>query len=286
VNHPAKLLALVSQENIVACVIAGSPAMGDPFDLVAVIRKHGKNPEMKIIVVSEQTTKDVVLKYLRAGATDFVAKPFENKGLYDRILYQFTPKKEILPEGFENIELDTKNTPYFNQLLQATEALSRVEPGQEQGALYSILKHIADQISSNRTNLVCVEEESQTGVVMASSDDASFHDYPIDLRKYPEILHVMRTGAFVLVEDVARNTLTRGITDKVKTIQIGSLMVFPVRFHGRIRGVLTIRRPTVTELPPMQVLRVLQAIANVMAAHSNIRTILRRIYSEQALKGK
>ena len=94
----------------------------------------------------------------------------------------------------------------------------------------------------------------------------------------------MHTGNFVLVEDVSQNALTHRINEKVKTIHIGSLMVYPVRFQGEVMGVLTIRRPKAIELPGMGVMRFLQAIANTMASHSNVKALLRKIYKEFPVK--
>ena len=144
----------------------------------------------------------------------------------------------------------------------------------------NILEKVAVLLTSNRTSLIIVDSESNTGVVLASSDDPNFFDFPISLHEYPEILHVLHTGNFVLIDDVSQNSLTQKINEKVKTILIGSIMVFPVRYQGEVVGVLTIRRAQARELPSMQVMRILQAIANTMASHSNVKALLRKIYKE------
>ena len=102
---------------------------------------------------------------------------------------------------------------------------------------------------------------AETGVVLASSDDPSFNNFPLMLSKYPEIQHVMFSGKFVLIPDVKYHNLTSQIENQVKSIPIGSLMVFPVRYQNEVIGVLTIRRPRASGIPSMTQLRILQAIA-------------------------
>jgi GAF domain-containing protein len=57
-------------------------------------------------------------------------------------------------------------------------------------------------------------------------------------------------------------------------------MVFPVRYAGEVVGVMTVRRAKASDLPSMDNLRVLQALANQLAAHANIKASLRRIYRD------
>ena len=284
VTDPPKFLARIAEQPFDVCVINLLVGGVGPFELIADVRRSSMNPDLKIIVVSRQVHKLNIQNTIRAGANDFVAEPFENENLYHRILYHFAPKRVIDPGGYERTQTSEEAAVYLDILLESTELLSRTERGQEHSAFLHILKRIADKLGSNRTSLIIVEEESNTGVVLASSDDPNFYDFPIALHKYPEILHVMHTGNFVLVEDVSQNALTHRINEKVKTIHIGSLMVFPVRFQGEVMGVLTIRRATAIELPLMDVMRVLQAIANTMAAHSNIKALLRKIYKEFVAK--
>jgi transcriptional regulator with GAF, ATPase, and Fis domain len=170
--------------------------------------------------------------------------------------------------------------PYINLLFQAMELLCGTERGQENATFYKILSEVANKLGSNRTSLIIVDAETDSGVVLSSSDDPKFVDFPISLHKYPEILHVMHTGNFVCIEDTSQNQMTQKISETVRTIAIGSMMVFPVRFAGEVVGVMAVRRKQVTDLPSMDTMRVLQALANTLAAHSNIKALLRKIYKD------
>lgn len=278
VTDPPKFMARLNQEAFDVCVLNLLLGGLGPFDLIRNIRQYSKNPEIKIIVVSRQVQKLNIQNAVQAGANDFVAEPFDNENVYHRILYHLTPKQVVEPRGYEATAPDTDSWQYIELLLEATEQLSRTGRNEEHETFMKILVKVAGIIDSNRTSLIVVDAESNTGIVLASSDDPSFFDFPISLHKYPEILHVLHTGNFVLIDDVSQNSLTQKINEKVKTILIGSLMVFPVRFQGEVVGVLTVRRSKAMHLPSMQVMRTLQAIANTMASHSNLKALLRKIY--------
>ncbi len=280
VTDPPAFLSKIKESSFDVCVVNLMLGGAEPFALIERIRGATANKDMKLIVVSRQAQKLNIQNSIRSGANDFVAEPFENENLYQRILYHLSPKQVMDVAGYEGAEPGTSSPPYLNLLLEATELMCRAEKGKEHATFLTILKRLADLLESNRSSLIVVEPESNTGVVLATSDDPNFYDFPISLHKYPEILHVIHTGQFVLIEDVSQNALTHRITEKVRTILIGSLMVFPVRFQGEIVGVLTIRRPRATEPPTMDVLRILQSLANTMAAHSNVKALLRKQFKD------
>jgi len=278
VTDPPKFMARLNQESYDVCIMNLLLGGLGPFDLIKNIRQYSKNPDIKIIVCSRQVQKANIQNAIQAGANDFVAEPFENENVYHRVLYHLAPKQVVEPKGYESSVPDNASWNYLELMLEATEHLSRTGRTQEHATFMVILERVAKLLGSNRTSLIVVDAESNTGVVLASSDDPTFFDFPISLHKYPEILHVLHTGNFVLIDDVSQNSLTQKINEKVKTILIGSLMVFPVRYQGEVVGVLTVRRPQAHDMPSMQVMRILQAIANTMASHSNVKALLRKIY--------
>lgn len=283
-TDPSKFMSRMMEDPFDICVVNLLVGGIGPFQLIHTLRESSCHPDIKIIVVSKQVHKLNIQNTIQAGANDFVAEPFENENMYHRILYHLTPKTVVDLTRYEQPVAGEKNREYIKLLLDATELLSRTPRGQEHVTFLKILQDIALLLGSNRTSLIIVDEKSHSGLVLATSDNPNFHDFPIALSKYPEILHVMNTGNIVLVEDVSQNLLTKRISETVREIVIGSLMVYPVRFQGDIVGVLQIRRSKATELPSMEILRGIQAIANILAAQSNIRALLRRIYKDYALK--
>ncbi len=274
------LLSKISEEEFNICVINLLLGGIGPFELIENVRKTSRNVNLKIVVVTRQVHKLNIQNTMRAGADDFIAEPFETLNLHNRILYHLRPVQVIKADRIEQTVPGIENSKYVKLLLEATELLGRTDREHIHDSILKILQDVATLLESNRTSLIIVDELANNGVVLATSDDPKFSNFPISLEKYPEVVHVMHTGSLIFIEDVSQNTLTDAISKTVKTISIGSIMVFPVRYHGEIVGVLIIRRPVATELPSQDVMRVLQAAANVMAAHANVAVLLRKIYKE------
>lgn len=278
VTDPQRFQARISEEWYDACVVNLLLGGMGPFELIRNVRSTSKNSDIKIIVISKQVQRLNIQNTMRAGANDFVADPVDAENLYNRILYHLSPKKVIDAGSLEKSTASKESWPFLDVLLRATETLSKAELGREHPSFLSVLTELAALVQSNRTSLMIVDEEAAQGVVLATSDDASFHDFPISLHKYPEVLHVIHSGVFVLIEDVSKNAMTQSISNTVQSIAIGSIMVFPVRYGADVVGTLTIRRPKATELPAMDTLRIIQALANTMASQAYFRARLRRIY--------
>lgn len=281
-----QLLERISQEPYQLCMVNWLLGGIGPFELIRKIRNDSINPDIKVMVISRQVQKINIQNAIAAGAHDFVAEPFENEVVLKRILYHLSPQSMMEASVYEEHKLvNSDELDLVNVCLEICEKLSRTERGTEPQALYEAVSKISQLTGSNRTSLVVADVGQSTGVVLASSDDPSFHNFPISLDKYPEIQHVVFSGKFVLIPDVTTNTLTHEINKKVKTIPIGSLMVFPVRYQNEVIGVLTIRRPKASELPTYDKLRLLQAITNLMAAQSNIQLLIRKIYRDHLRTG-
>lgn len=253
-----------------------------PFQLIRQIKSESANPDIKVMVLTRQVQKVNIQNAIKAGASDVIAEPFQNEALLSRILYHLAPQKALDSKDYESKALDpVQDLSLVNLCFDICEKLSRTERGQEPVALHDAVSKVALLMGSNRTSLVIADAGESTGEVLASSDDPSFHNFPISLDKYPEIQHVVSSGKLVLIPDVKAHLLTTEINERVKSIPIGSLMVVPVRYQNEVIGVLTIRRPQASEMPPFDKLRVLQVIANQMAAQSYVQILLRRIYRDQ-----
>ncbi|MBY0372131.1 response regulator [bacterium] len=280
VTDEKKFVQKISEEAVDICVINLLLGGTGPFELIRKVRASSRNRDVKVIVISKQVQKLNIQNTLKAGANDFVADPVDNDNLHARILYHLTPKRVIenLTGNLASVSADT--WPVLSTMLNATERLSRTPPLRISDAFHGILCDVAKLLESNRTSMMIVDEENNSGVVLASSDDPKFCDFPVVLNKYPEVLDVIHSGNFVLIDDVSKNQLTQQINENVRSIAIGSIMVFPVRYAGEVVGVLTVRRPKASDLPSLDNLRVLQALANTLAAHANMKASLRRIYRD------
>lgn len=285
-NDAEKLIEMISGDHYQLCMVNWLLGGIGPFELIRKIRSSSMNRDIKIMVISRQVQKVNIQNAISAGAHDFLAEPFENEVVLKRVLYHLSPQSTMDASEYEDRKLNNaEDLGLVNLFLEICEKLSRSERGTEPQALHETVSKISQLMGSNRTSLVIADVGQSEGVVLASSDDPSFHNFPILLDKYPEIQHVVFSGKVVLIPDVKANTLTHEIDRNVKSIPIGSLLVFPVRYQNEVIGVLTIRRPRATEVPSFEKLRVLQAITNLMAAQSNIQLLIRKIYREHLKTG-
>lgn len=277
-SEQADFVKKVSEGRFDVCVVNLLLGRMGPFELVSQIRKSSLSPTIKVIVLSKQVQRANIENCMRAGANDFVADPFGDDNLFHRVVYHLAPKREI--KKFETHPDFGPAVKYIEALIEFIDLLSRTDRAGTHESFVKIVQHVAQLMGSNRTSLYLVDSLHSGGVVLASSDDPDFFDFPISLVKYPEILHVVTSGSIVVVDDVSQNMLTNKIKEEVSTIEIGSLMAFPVYYQGDIVGVLHIRHPKAFKDTGDEVLRVLQAIANTLAAHANTESLLRRMYRQ------
>ncbi len=278
------LLKALEKESADICVFNLLVGGMVPYEIVEKIKTSSKNQDMRLIVVSKQTSRINTQNAIKAGANDYVLDPFDNKDFFNRILYHLTPKKVIDPLNYEGSKMVGEEWPYINLLLETVEMLSKTVRGEEHNSFFKIVSSIAKLLNSNRTSFLVIDEENKSGFVLASSDKPDLHDFPISLLKYPEVLHVINSGHFVLIDDISQNPLTRNLGKQLKNIEIGSMMVLPLTFEGNIIGALSIRKTSRTELPPMHVIRILQAIANIVAGYSNRVYLLKKLYRTHTSK--
>lgn len=279
-TEPNQFLQMIKDNHYDVAVVNLLLGGAGPFEMITQVRTSSKNKTIKIMVVSRQVHKTNIQNTIKAGADDFVAEPFEAPSLHRRILYHVSGTQTVRNVDTNPIILGKNNQDMVFLMLEATELYSMNEREHQHKVLMTVLEKLSALLESNRTSLILTDYKANAGVVLASSDDAKFKDFPISLDKYPEILHVLNTGQVVLVSDVSQNALTNSINQSVKTIQIGSLMVFPVRFQGEVFGALTIRRPKAAHLPPSDVMRLVQGLANVLGAQANVEASLRKIYKD------
>ncbi len=273
-------LSRISAEAFDLCVLNLLLSGVGPFELIRKVRANSKNSQIKILVISKQVQKLNIQNTLKAGANDFIADPVNAENLYNRILYHLTPKRVIEDLSRANALANKEAWPVVEILLEAIAMLSKTESHNTSHAFFDVLGKLAKLLQSNRTSMMIVDEANDAGVVLATSDDAKFSDFPVVLSKYPEALDVVHSGNFILIEDVSKHQLTQQINDSVRSIAIGSMMVFPVRYANEVVGVLTVRRAKVSDLPAIETLNAVQALANTLAAHANAKAILRRIYRD------
>lgn len=108
--------------------------------------------------------------------------------------------------------------------------------------LHEVTRRLADEMEIDRAAMVLLDEESATGTILAASDDPSLKDLEIDLKQYPEIREVVRTGKPVIVEDAPAHPLLEGVKEKIAARGIRNIAAMPLAVRGKVLGVLLLRR--------------------------------------------
>ncbi len=107
--------------------------------------------------------------------------------------------------------------------------------------LHDVTRRLAEEMDIDRAALVALDEARDAGVIIAASDDAALKDLRIELKRYPEIREVVRTGKPVIVEDAPSHPLLENVKEQVAEKGIHAIAAMPLSVSGRVLGVLLLR---------------------------------------------
>jgi DNA-binding response OmpR family regulator/ferredoxin len=114
-------LALVAQQDFEVMLVDLDPGIGQAVDLIRRSRQY--RPDIRIIAASADHAVDRVVEVMRAGAADFVAKPFKPVELEQRI-------QEILkPRTNYRVMLKSDLADFVTRLMAITEVVGVVRRG-------------------------------------------------------------------------------------------------------------------------------------------------------------
>ncbi len=108
--------------------------------------------------------------------------------------------------------------------------------------LHAVTRRLAEEMEIDRAALVVIDERQDAGFIVAASDDAALKELRIELKRYPEIREVARTGKPVIVEDAPSHPLLTSVKESVAARGIQNLAALPLAIGGKVLGVLLLRR--------------------------------------------
>jgi len=125
-------------------------------------------------------------------------------------------------------------------LLETTQALASSTDIKE--ILYTVVRRIADMVHVDRVSIVLVPDDTlPAGYVVAASDDAALSTLELDLRKYPEIRHVLSHKKALTIDDVGTHPILDGVRSSVTGLGVSSITLIPMVFETRVMGVFLLR---------------------------------------------
>tara|TARA_B100001248_G_scaffold241870_1_gene208924 strand:+ start:34389 stop:35318 length:930 start_codon:yes stop_codon:yes gene_type:complete len=198
-----------------------------------------KKLDTKVFITSSHNDIENVKTALRAGAKDYIVKPYKVEDILSRLIFQIQKKRKIPSETEKPQE---KDEALLIQLVNFV-----LKEANTKKSLHSILfnhsKMLEIALKAVRCSLIHCDPDRQTGFVVCSSDERSLRGLQIDLNRYPEVIHVMNTEKMVVIENMENDPTMAAIKEVVKSISFNAIIVSPVFKRGEFYGVVSARMP-------------------------------------------
>lgn len=107
--------------------------------------------------------------------------------------------------------------------------------------LYTFTKQIAGNLDVDRCSVVRILAHDAEGYVLASHEDPSVKELPIDLSKYPELVAAVDRGGPILINDVTEHELTAPFRKELTESGITAIVVVPLFLFDQRLGTFLLR---------------------------------------------
>ena len=224
-------------------------AEGDGAEAMRRLRGNERWRDVPTVMVSARANEETAAVALRAGAADFVVKPFRLRELLARIQSQlrsrdtlrraYTALREVSEALVESREEAKSRRELVDILHEVTGELSPEE-------IFRILaRRVARALDISRCSVILARPGDELGVVATAFDNPGLRNYPIRLDRYPEIRAALDQGSPVLVEEGATNPLYGEIRKVWEaeglTVPISSAIALPFTLDRTQLGVFFLR---------------------------------------------
>jgi len=206
------------------------PGLGG-YEVLAKLRAMPSCAGLPVLVLTALDGDEEVARAFRAGADDFVRKPVGAAELVARA--QSLLRMQGYVDALSRRERDARIVLELTQVLASTLELSPI--------LYTVVQRLAEATRFDRCSVVLMEDDATLGHVVASSDDSTVRDLPIELSKYPELRRVVETGQAYVVDDVAQDPLFDPVRADLPALGPRALACLPLLHDERPLGVLVFR---------------------------------------------
>lgn len=221
-SYPPEALAHVSRFDAIVVELG---AAAEDESMLRAIKSGCRAPVIGLV------SDEHAAHALSAGADDYVLRSALPSVLVDRVSARIAAaqRQRAQPQSAQ-------------MLLDLTRALVSSLDFQE--ILYMLVSRIAQAIEVDRVSIVLAPDEGDVGYVVAASDDQKLRNLRIDLTKYPEIRHVLRTRVPLTVQDVDNHPLLDELRRSVAYAGLTALTLVPIVSENAAMGVIFIRART------------------------------------------
>ncbi|MCB9667222.1 MAG: PAS domain S-box protein [Myxococcales bacterium] len=128
---------------------------------------------------------------------------------------------------------------YTQAILELTHKLSSSDALRE--TLSELVRRIAITVGVNRVSIVVAPQSRTEGFVVASSMDTAITNLPLDLNKYPEILHVLKHNEVIAIGDPLSHPLFIKNREALKGSGVDAIWALPIAWKEHPFGALVLR---------------------------------------------
>ncbi|HLG22392.1 MAG TPA: sensor domain-containing diguanylate cyclase [Candidatus Manganitrophaceae bacterium] len=108
-------------------------------------------------------------------------------------------------------------------------------------ALYQVVRGISERIDVFRSSIVFVDDKKEIGYVVATHEAPEAKRIPLDLKKYPEIVHAGRMGESFFIPDARDHAMLAPFQEILRTVSVHSILISPLIRQEKILGDLFLR---------------------------------------------
>lgn len=275
VSDGGALLSYVASGQPDLVVIDESVREMAPMEIIKHVRHRAGSRDVPLVLTSTQKQGQAAAAAIRAGASDYIRKPFELSEVLARVSTH-VERGRLVREARR--EAETRGI-VLEIVRDVTASLSSEE-------IFDLLvRRISKLFQIRRCSMILVEEGGSKGTVVAAQDDPSISALSLDLTRYPEIRQAVETGAPVLVKNLKRSALFEQIRPLWETenidIDIQSIVTIPFTFDQGRSGVFFLRSSQDEPALDEESVRLTSAIAQGTVRALNRAAMFESVLSHQ-----
>jgi two-component system cell cycle response regulator len=275
VGDGTTLISYIASQNPDLVVIDESIREMAPLEIVRHVRHRVGSRDVPLLLTSSQAQGEDAATAIRAGATDYIRKPFEAGEMLARIAAHVT-RGRLIREARR--EADTSGI-VLEIVRDVTASLSSEE------IFDMLVRRVSRLFQIRRCSMIMVQEGGERGTVVAAHDDPSISALSIDLTRYPELRHAVETGAPVLVKNLKGSALFEQIRPLWETenidVDVQSIVTIPFTFDKGQHGVFFLRSSPDEPVLDEESVRLTSAIAQGAVRALNRAAMFESVLSHQ-----
>jgi two-component system cell cycle response regulator len=275
VGDGTTLLSYIASQNPDLVVIDESIREMAPMEIVRHVRHRVGSRDVPLLLTSSQAQGEEAAIAIRAGASDYIRKPFEIGEMLARIAAHVT-RGRLIREARR--EADTSGI-VLEIVRDVTASLSSEE------IFDMLVRRVSRLFQIRRCSMIMIQEGGEQGTVVAAHDDPSISALSIDLTRYPEIRQAVETGAPVLVKNLRGSALFEQIRPLWETenieVDVQSIVAIPFSFDKGQHGVFFLRSSPEEPALDEESVRLTSAIAQGAVRALNRAAMFESVLSHQ-----